>query len=239
MFSRAHSLCSFVFLFTFYYRLFPSTNNKRQTEKTRRVRDPEEDLHKGPGAGRSSGQQVKCGSYMRILGPDMSSVWLRGSESNTSDMRLWQQWIQVQRSPETHSCWVAAGSKDLLLASLLSLQRKVGLARTRQRLKFQKRNPGRGRGMGDPLGRAARNLRRRLTPKNSYQTQSSGQSWSRTKWDLGLTANVKLGLLSPTSPMTWSVIEPPVILALKEGREWPWKSSRSETVLLSFGVVSN
>lgn len=75
-----------------------------------------------------------------------------------------------------------------------------------------------------------------LTPKNSYQTQSSGQSWSRTKWDLGLTANVKLVLLSPTSPMSWLVPEAPVILALKEGREWPWKSSRSETGLWVLGM---
>lgn len=95
--------------------------------------------------------------------------------------------------PETYSCWVASGSKDLLQAGLMSLQRKVGLARPKQRPNyrgsgFQNWDASKG-GKGDPLGRAARHLSRRLRPrirpKMSYQTQSSGQSWMRTKWDLG------------------------------------------------------
>lgn len=91
--------------------------------------------------------------------------------------------------PETYSCWVASGSKDLLQAGLMSLQSKVGVARPKQRPNY------RGSGFqnwdgskGDALGRAARCLSRRLRPrirpKMSYQTQSSGQSWMRTKWDL-------------------------------------------------------
>ena len=81
----------------------------------------------------------------------------------------------MQGSPETHSFRWAAGSKDLLRAGLLSLQRKVGLARMRQRPKYtgsgsQNRNPGRG-GKADALSRDARHLRKRLKPKKKAQDE--------------------------------------------------------------------
>lgn len=90
-----------------------------------------------------------------------------------------------------------------------------------------------------PLAELPGNLRRRLTPKNSDQTQSSGQSWSRTTWDLGLTANVKLVLLSPTFPMSWLVTEAPIILALKEGRRVTLEIIKVRNRTLSLGVVPN
>lgn len=89
-----------------------------------------------------------------------------------------------------------------------------------------------------PLAELPGNLRR-LTPKNSYQTQSSEQSWSRTKWDLGLTANVKLVLLSSTFPMSWLVTEAPIILALKEGRRVTLEIIKVRHRTLSLGVVPN